>query len=72
MHRVVSASSAPVDESFFEKEADQLILKIDSFDDSVYACAWNNGEAWHFASVSYDGKVVITAVPSEEKYKILL
>lgn len=72
LHRVVSASSAPVDESFFEKENDLLILKVDSFDDSVYACTWINGEAWHFASVSYDGKVVISAVPSEEKYKILL
>ena len=72
LHRVVSASSAPVDESFFEKENDLMILKIENFEDSVYACTWISGEAWHFASVSYDGKVVVSAVPSEEKYKILL
>ena len=72
LHRVVSASSAPVDESFFEKENDLMIMKVDSFEDSVYACTWSCGEAWHFASISYDGKVVIMAVPSEEKYKILL
>jgi EARP and GARP complex-interacting protein 1 len=72
LHRVVSASSAPVDESFFEKENDMKILTVEAFEDSVYACAWSSGEAWHFASVSYDGKVVVTAVPSEEKYKILL
>lgn len=72
LHRVVSASSAPVDESFFEKESDLMVLKVDSFEDSVYAVTWLSGEAWHFASVSYDGKVVVTAVPSEEKYKILL
>lgn len=72
LHRVVSASSAPVDESFFEKETDLLVCKLDSFEDSVYACTWLGGEAWHFACVSYDGKVVIGVVPSEEKYKILL
>ena len=72
LHRVVSASSAPVDVSFFEKETDLLINKLDSFEDSVYACTWLGGEAWHFACVSYDGKVVIGTVPSEEKYKILL
>jgi WD40 repeat protein len=72
LHRVVSASSAPCDETFFEKESDQLVSRVDNFEDSVYACTWLSGEAWHFASVSYDGKVLVSAVPSEEKYKILL
>ena len=69
---MVSTSSAPADESFFEKENDCLVTRVDNFEDSVYACTWLSGEAWHFASVSYDGKVVVAAVPSEEKYKILL
>ena len=72
LHRILSTSSAPIDESFFEKESDALIARIEDFEDSVYALAWSTTEAWHFASASFDGKVSVHAVPTEEKYKILL
>lgn len=72
LHRVVSGSSAPVDESFFDRESDAVLSKFEEFDDSVYSIAWSAAEAWFFASASYDGKVTINGVPNEEKYKILL
>lgn len=40
--------------------------------DSVYAVAWGAADAWVYASVGYDGKVILSQVPSKEKYKILL
>jgi WD40 repeat protein len=40
--------------------------------DSVYGITWGATDAWIYASVGYDGKVVICHVPSKEKYKILL
>lgn len=72
LHRVVSGSSTPMDEHIYDKETDAVLLKIDDFDNTVYAVAWSVAEAWHFASLSYNGKLRIHAVPSEEKYKILL
>jgi WD40 repeat protein len=40
--------------------------------DSVHAIAWSAADAWTYLSASYDGKVVLNHVPSQEKYKILL
>ncbi|KAL3932923.1 MAG: hypothetical protein SGBAC_010623 [Bacillariaceae sp.] len=40
--------------------------------DSIYATAWGAADAWVYASVGYDGKAVLSHVPSKEKYKILL
>lgn len=40
--------------------------------DSVNAIAWGAADAWIYISASYDGKVVLNHVPSQEKYKILL
>ena len=44
----------------------------DQHDDSVYAVAWSAGDPWIFASLSYDGQVVINTVPQDQKYKIIL
>ena len=40
--------------------------------DSVNAIAWGAADAWIYVSASYDGKLVLNHVPSQEKYKILL
>ena len=40
--------------------------------ESVCAIAWSMRTAWVYASLSYDGKVIVSQVPSAEKYKILL
>jgi len=55
-----------------EKQMDGLVTSYDQHEDSVYSIAWSAADPWVFASVSYDGRVVINAVPREEKYKIIL
>ncbi|KAG7360180.1 WD repeat-containing protein [Nitzschia inconspicua] len=40
--------------------------------DSVQSISWGAADAWIYLSASYDGKVVLNHVPSQEKYKILL
>jgi len=54
-----------------EKEGDKLIKRYESHRDSVYSIAWSS-DAWVFASLSYDGTVIVNTVPQSEKYKILL
>jgi len=52
--------------------ADILVKKFMEHEDSVYDIAWSASESWVFASVSHGGRVVVSSVPSSEKYKILL
>lgn len=40
--------------------------------DSVYSVAWSTASAWVFASISYQGNVIVNLVPVAEKYRILL
>lgn len=49
-------------------------VRVSSFEhlDSVQSIAWGAADAWIYLSASYDGKVVLNHVPSQEKYKILL
>lgn len=74
--RVSSISSAPLLELEGEGNCadagDASIRTFDDHEDSVYAVAWSACDAWVFASLSYDGRVVFNNVPSTEKYKILL
>ena len=54
---------------------DVLDLKVkcmDQHEDSVYSVAWSASEAWMYASLSVDGRVILNQIPSSEKYKILL
>jgi WD40 repeat protein len=62
------------DEAPAEEQSDGLIKTYNEHEDSVYSVAWSRSEvdAWVFASLSFDGRVVINEVPQEEKYKILL
>jgi EARP and GARP complex-interacting protein 1 len=48
-----------------------VVSRLDHMN-SVYATAWGAADAWIYASLSYDGNVVLNHVPSKEKYKILL
>lgn len=41
-------------------------------DDSVVAATWSAHNAWVYASLSYSGRLVISQVPSAEKYRVLL
>jgi len=72
---MVSTSSAPLgdlEDPVNEKEGDKLIKTYEEHEESVYSVAWSCCDAWIFASLSYDGRVVINHVPPAEKYKILL
>ena len=70
---IVSVSSAPLGElEENSKEEDRLIKTYQEHEESVYCCSWSANNAWVFASLSYDGRVVINHVPAATKYKILL
>ncbi|CAO3684345.1 unnamed protein product [Rhizopus stolonifer] len=76
LHNVFSVSSASNvedDEDSYarEKPKDGLVCTFDQHEDSVYSVAWSPADAWTFASVSYSGRVVISQVPLDEKFKIL-
>jgi WD40 repeat protein len=51
--------------------ADGLLEAFTRHEDSVYNCCWGS-EGWSFASVSYDGAVMVNTVPRAEKYRIML
>lgn len=51
---------------------DMKVRVVDQHEDSVYSVAWSPCEAWMFCSLSYDGRIILSHVPSTEKYKILL
>lgn len=56
-----------------ETTLDTLITRFDeAHEESVNSVAWSLAEAWTFASLSHDGRMVVNTVPSAEKYKILL
>ncbi len=53
-------------------EPDREVKVYEDHEDSVYVVEWSSVEPWVFASLSYDGRLVINKVPKDEKYKILL
>lgn len=55
-----------------EPQQDGIIATYEEHEDSVYAVDWSAADPWVFASLSYDGRLVINRVPRAEKYKILL
>ncbi|XP_061969537.1 WD repeat-containing protein DWA2-like isoform X3 [Populus nigra] len=45
------------------RELDSLLLNsFSDYDDSVYGLAWSSQEPWIFASLSYDGRVVVESI----------
>jgi len=53
-------------------ELDGKAASYDEHEDSVYGLAWSNADPWLFASLSYDGRVVVNKVPKGIKYKLLI
>lgn len=65
----------PEDGHVFDKEEppeDGIIATYEEHEDSVYVSCWSYSDPWVFASLSYDGRLVINRVPRTEKYKIIL
>jgi len=50
---------------------DGLLQTFDQHEDSVYAAEWSNIDPWIFASISHDGRVLISKVPKQFKYEII-
>ncbi len=82
LNSILSLSSEPsileIDENSKEiarrivEEQDREVKVYEDHEDSVYMVEWSSVEPWIFASLSYDGRLVINKVPKDEKYKILL
>lgn len=51
---------------------DGLLETFEQHEESVYCVEWSAADPWIFASVSYDGRVIISRVPKKYKYQILL
>ncbi|XP_068142750.1 EARP and GARP complex-interacting protein 1 [Drosophila tropicalis] len=51
--------------------SDGLLQTFDQHEDSVYCAEWSNVDPWVFASLSYDGRVIISKVPKQYKYQII-
>eukprot|EP00474_Spongospora_subterranea_P001717 CRZ02175.1 hypothetical protein [Spongospora subterranea] len=67
-----SVSSAPSIGLDTSESPNRVIEIIKDHEDSVYQACWSASDAWVFASLSYDGRVVVNNVNQTEKYKILL
>ncbi|KAK8552438.1 hypothetical protein V6N13_120838 [Hibiscus sabdariffa] len=44
------------------QQADPLLNSYSDYEDSVYGLAWSSREPWIFASLSYDGRVVVESI----------
>lgn len=51
---------------------DGLLQTFDNHEDSVYCVEWSSADPWIFASLSYDGRLIISKIPKQYKYRILL
>jgi len=67
---VASISSSPSSVTA-KKTEDHLIKSFEEHEDSIYSVSWGTS-AWVFASLSYDGRVVVNYVPKEYSDQILL
>jgi len=80
--RVAAISSAPPSADALESEEgpgaeseserDGLVRAFEGHDESVYAAVWSAADAWLFATLSLDGRLLVNYVPAAEKYRILL
>uniref|UniRef100_A0A914VC64 Protein TSSC1 n=1 Tax=Plectus sambesii TaxID=2011161 RepID=A0A914VC64_9BILA len=54
-----------------ERMADGVVRTYEEHEESVYCCDWAPNDPWIFASLSYDGRLIIGRVPRKVKYQIL-
>ena len=45
--------------------------RCDEHEESVYAVDWSTNDPWTYASISYDGRLIIQRVPKKVKYAIM-
>ena len=49
-----------------------VVQKYQQYEDSVYGIAWSSRNPWLFATLSYDGQMLLHLVPKAEKYRLLM
>lgn len=52
--------------------SDGLLETFEQHEESVYCVEWSVADPWIFASVSFDGRVIVSRIPKKYKYQILL
>lgn len=57
---------------YYSKTTDGLVQAYEEHEDSVYDVQWSPNDPWIFASISFDGRVLVNSCPKEHKYKIIL
>ncbi|RZC48570.1 hypothetical protein C5167_016996 [Papaver somniferum] len=57
-----STTESPVESP--TRRADPLLNSYSDYEDSVYGLTWSSRQPWIFASLSYDGRVVVESVKS--------
>jgi hypothetical protein len=50
---------------------DGVVATYEEHEESVYCAEWSSSDPWVFASLSFDGRLVINKVPKSEKFNIL-
>ena len=71
LFNVRSVSSAAEEESATSGETGGLATSVDKHEESVYSACWSSASAWVFASLSYDGRVLVHQVDSAIKFPVL-
>lgn len=73
-HMVSAEDEASSNEDACKKDKleDGVVGRYEEHEDSVYAVEWSSADPWTFASLSYDGRLVLNKVPRKYKYQILL
>jgi WD40 repeat protein len=81
LHSIVSVSSVlnlhadndgAAETTDTDRPTDGIVCTIDQHEESVYKAAWSSADPWIYASLSYDGRLLVNQVPREYKYKIIL
>ena len=68
----VSSAAAQNAQELETRASEALLRTLNEYEDSVYSTAWSACTPWVFASVSYNGRVLMHQVPKDTKHKILL
>lgn len=73
-HMVSTEDDSTLNEDACKKNKleDGVLGRYEQHEDSVYAVEWSSADPWTFASLSYDGRLVLNKVPRKYKYQILL
>ncbi|KAA3672359.1 uncharacterized protein DEA37_0005773 [Paragonimus westermani] len=71
-HTRSSRSSSPSEPAPSSRMKNGLIARLEQHEESVYAADWSPVDPWYFASVSYDGNLLVNQVPEPVKLDILL